>query len=156
MRIESSKIIIPEDSTNSYEASFLADLIRYNLIERGKKLTFETVLSHPAKIEFLKKSRDAGYKNYLYYISTEAPVINIERVRQRVKQGGHPVKESKIRSRYYNSLELLREVVKYTYRAFVFDNSGKEANLILEVFKGDEVVFHYPEIPNWVDKYLLD
>ena len=91
----------------------------------------------------------------MYYISTESPLINIERVKQRVKLGGHPVAEKKIKSRYFNSLENLKSAALLTYRTFVFDNSGAKPNLILEVFKGEEVTFYHDEIPHWVDKYLL-
>jgi len=94
--------------------------------------------------------------NYLYYISTESPLINIERVNQRVRLGGHPVAIKKIESRYYNSLSNLKKAVRNTHRTFIFDNSGEKPNLILEVFKGEEVTFYHNEIPHWVDKYLLE
>ena len=97
-----------------------------------------------------------GYKNYLYYISTESPSINIERVKQRVKLGGHPVSKNKIESRYYSCLENLKDAVKHTYRTFIFDNSSQKPNLILEVFKGKEVTYYHNEIPHWVDEYLLN
>lgn len=106
-------------------------------------------------MHFLKETQQLGYKNYLYFISTESPLINIERVKQRVGLGGHFVLESKIKSRYFDSLKLLKDAVKYTYRTFVFDNSGKEAKLILEIYKGEEVFYNHPEIPKWVDEYLL-
>ena len=112
-------------------------------------------MSHISKVDFLKETQERGYKNYLYYISTESPLINIERVKQRVGLGGHFVPESKIKSRYFNSLKLLKKAVKYTYRTFVFDNSEKEAKFILEIYKGEEVFYKYSEIPKWVDDYLL-
>ena len=153
--LDGNNITNPNAQTHSYEASLIADILRQNLLELGKKITFETVMSHDSKLEFLKKSQKQGYKNYLYYISTESPLINIERVNQRVKLGGHPVQESKIESRYFKSLSLLKDAVKLTYRTFIFDNSESEANLILEIFKGEEVFFKHPEIPKWVDRYLL-
>lgn len=153
---ENNTIFNPDKISHSYEAAFLADILRTELLELGKKFAYETVMSHKSKIEFFKASQKAGYKNYLYYISTESPVINIERVNQRVKLGGHPVAKVKIESRYYNSLANLKPAVQNTYRTFVFDNSGEKPNLILEVFKGEEVTFYHNEIPHWVDKYLLD
>ena len=150
-----NSIINPDKESHSYEAAFLADILRKELLLLGKKFAYETVMSHKSKIDFFKKSQKAGYKNYLYYISTESPIINIERVKQRVRLGGHPVAVKKIESRYYNSLKNLKSAVQNTYRTFIFDNSGSKPNLILEVFKGDEVTFYNNEIPHWVDKYLL-
>jgi len=113
-------------------------------------------MSHRSKIHFLKNANQAGYKNYLYYISTESPIINIERVKQRVKLGGHDVALAKIETRYYNSLSNLKEAIRNTYRTFIFDNSGDKPILILEVFKGEEVTYHHNEIPHWVDQYLSE
>lgn len=153
--LDGNSIINPDQKSHSYEAAFLADILRKELLLLGKKFAYETVMSHKSKIEFFKTAQRAGYKNYLYFISTESPVINIERVNQRVKLGGHPVATKKIESRYYNSLSNLKAAVQNTYRTFIFDNSGSKPNLILDVFNGDEVTYHYKEIPHWVDKYLL-
>lgn len=142
-------------STHSYEASILADFVRQKLIKAGKKFTFETVMSHPSKVDLLEAAGKKGYKTYLYFICTESAQINIERVNQRVRLGGHPVATEKVVSRYFRSLETLKKAVKETHRTFLFDNSGKEPMLILEVYMGKEITFHHHEIPKWVDEYLL-
>lgn len=156
LQINGNYIINPDAKSHSYEAAFLADIIRIELLALGKKFAYETVMSHQSKIKFFKSAQKQGYKNYLYYISTESPLINKERVNQRVKLGGHPVAKNKIGSRYFNSLENLKPAVQNTYRSFIFDNSKSKPNLILEVFEGEEVTFHNSEIPHWVDKYLLN
>ena len=155
IKLKNGKIIIFNTENFSYEAALISDFLRKTLVNLGKKITFETVMSHISKIDFLQETQKLGYKNYLYYISTESPLINIERVKQRVDLGGHFVPESKIKSRYFDSLKLLKKAVKYTHRTFVFDNSEKEAKLILEIYKGEEVFYKYPEMPKWVDDYLL-
>ena len=114
----------------SYEAALLSDILREDLIRRGSKLTFESVMSHYSKIEDLKIANKNGYKTYLYFISTSSPEINIDRVNLRVKKGGHPVDNDRIRDRYYKSLNLLKSAVTETYRSFIWDNSGKEPKLI--------------------------
>lgn len=153
--LEKGKIINPSVNTHSYEAAFISDFLRAELIKSNKKITCETVMSHPSKLDLLDFSNSKGYKNYLYFICTSSPKINIERVNLRVKQGGHSVNEEKIIQRYYRSLTLLREATKKTYRTFVWDNSGEEPKLILEVFKGYKVTYLNKDVPYWVDKYLL-
>ena len=64
--------------------------------------------------------------------------------------------EIKIKQRYYDSLNLLKNAVEESYRSFIFDNSGTEPNLILEVFEGKSIYYHHDEIPIWVDKYLIN
>ena len=148
-------IINPDQSSHSYEAALLVDFIRTGLLQIGKKFSFETVMSHPSKLDVLRMAQSHGYKNYLYFLATETPDINVARVKQRVAKGGHPVPEDKIHSRYYESLKQLRAAVQLSYRAFIFDNSERESRLILEVFEGDEITYRYEEVPKWVDEYLL-
>lgn len=149
-------ISIPGGRTHSYEASILTDFIRTQLITEEKKLTFETVMSHSSRIETLKRAKELGYKNYLYYVCTENVEINKSRVAERVKSGGHDVPPQKIEQRYDRSLALLKEAVSHTYRTFIFDNSQNTSQLILDVYKGKEVTFQIESIPLWVDKYFLN
>lgn len=153
LTLESNSIHHNSESV-SYEAAILADFFRQELMKSGKKFSFETVMSHESKLETLKKARDNGYKNYLYFISTENVEINKNRVKQRVKQGGHNVPEDKIIKRYYASLGFLKDAVKLTHRAYIFDNSGKESNLILDILDGVDITYRHDKIPTWVDKYL--
>lgn len=99
---------------NSYYASVLADFIRQALLGAGLSFTFETVMSFPDKVEFLQKAQQVGFRTYLYFVATEDPAINIDRVRHRVEMGGHPVDEDKIVSRYARSLELLFDAITHS------------------------------------------
>ncbi|MCA1763965.1 MAG: hypothetical protein LC664_13380 [Flavobacteriales bacterium] len=113
-------------------AQILAYYLRNKLLLNGVKFTFETVFSHPGKIEFMKRARDKGYKVYLYFVSTEHPKINVYRVKKvRVLQGGHDVDDEKIVARYYRTMDQLYEACQYCYRTYFFDNSsdGNEENL---------------------------
>ncbi len=148
-------ILVDNPSQVSYEAALIAEFLRQVLLNKGKKMTFETVMSHPSKIDLIKKANQNGYKTYLYFICTSSPELNIERVNLRVKKGGHHVEKSLIVKRYYNSLELLKETVSNTYRTFIWDNSGKQPKLILEVYNGKEVVPKTNQVPHWIHKYLL-
>ncbi len=73
------KLLAPEFSERL--AQIIADFLRKKLLMERKKFSFETVFSHPSKIEIMKQAKDAGYKVYLYFVSTEAPEINKYRVK---------------------------------------------------------------------------
>lgn len=141
---------------NSYFASVTADFIRRQLLLLGHSFSFETVMSSPDKIEFLKKARQQNYRTYLYYIATDDPEINISRVRRRVKTGGHDVPENKIISRYYRSLDLLTEAVKHSNRAYIFDNSGKKSFLIAEITNAETLEIKTNSLPLWFKNCFLD
>jgi len=140
---------------NVYYASICADFIRHQLLEKKISFTFETVMSSPDKVRFLQKAQEAGYRTYLYFIATQDPIVNISRVQNRVKLGGHDVPREKIVSRYYRSLELLPEAVKYSNRAYIFDNSSQDRLWIAQIDNGKEFTFKSENIPEWVERYLL-
>lgn len=118
---------------NSYLASVLADAIRRELLEEGKTFTFETVMSSRDKVDFMKLAREQGYRVYLYFVATDDPEINLDRVQRRVMQGGHPVPADKVRKRYRESIDLMTEACEVAHRAYIFDNSGSKHKLLAEV-----------------------
>lgn len=141
---------------DSYLAADLAEFIRQQLIENNLSFTFETVMSHVGKVDFLAFAKKNGYKVYLYYIATDDPEINIDRVTKRVAQNGHNVSKDIIESRYYRSLENLKKAVKISNRAYLFDNSGEVASLIAEIENGIDVsIIDTNKVPNWIIDYLI-
>ncbi len=153
--VNAKKLIFRDVGINAYFASVAADFIRNKLIECSKSFTFETVMSFPDKVEFLQKAQIRGYRTYLYYVATEDPSINISRVRNRVKMGGHSVPEDKIAPRYQRSLDLLSEAVKFTNRAYIFDNSMHEHIWLAEITDGKVLEMKTDQVPAWFKKALL-
>lgn len=117
---------------NSYFASVIADFVRRKFVAERRSFTFETVMSSPDKIEFLRDVRQNGFRIYLYFVATEDPEINVSRVESRVRAGGHDVPHDKIIARYNRSLELLAEALRVADRAYIFDNSGPDLKWIAE------------------------
>ncbi len=154
LKLVDNKLSFWAVSVNSYIASVAADFIRQKLVVAGKSFTFETVMSSPDKIAFLKHAQRRGYRNYLYYIATEDPRINLNRVQNRVKMGGHPVPEDKIISRYHRSINLLDEALRHTNRAYIFDNSGAQQLWLAEVTQGQELELKTQGLPQWFVKAL--
>ena len=108
----------------------------------------------------MKSAIEAGYKVYLYFVSTESPEINKFRVKKvRVEEGGHDVPEAKIESRYYRSLDFLYEAAQLSYQTFFFDNSrdGEGFKLFAHFKKhGGEKKWDAIDnsiVPRWFIKY---
>ncbi|WP_268122882.1 hypothetical protein [Roseivirga pacifica] len=145
-------------------AQIIADFLRKKLLQEKKKFSFETVFSHPSKIEIMKEAAKQGYKVYLYFVSTEDPEINKYRVKDvRVKEGGHDVPEDKIVSRYYRSLELMYDAAQVCYQAYFFDNSeeGKDSRQVahFKVIGGKKSWDEFDQelkVPNWFIKYYSE
>lgn len=141
---------------NSYFASVLSDFVRNKLLDEKISFTFETVMSSNDKVAFLKKAQERGFRTYLYFVATEDPLINVSRVSYRVKNGGHPVPQDKIISRYHRSLALLFDATRYANRSYIFDNSSTARVYIAEVTDGEVVEMKTELMPFWFKTALWD
>jgi len=141
---------------NANLASAVAIMLRHKLLEARASFSFETVLSLPDTVQFLKHAQESEYRTYLYYVATEDPDINISRVRSRAIVDGHPVLEDKIVIRYFLSLDLLKEAVRHSTRAYIFDNSEQLPVLVAEISDGHRLSLTSALTPRWFKKAYLD
>lgn len=123
---------VSQDAVNSYTIALLTNFLQSEYIAQGKSFSQETVFSHPSKLNALQAAKNAGFRTYLYFVSTDFPEINVSRVTNRAAQGGHDVPIDKINSRYKRSLEQLPKAMPYLSRLFLFDNSGDVMRYIAE------------------------
>jgi predicted ABC-type ATPase len=159
---------IAQNLEGSYEARTVeaqraADLLRQEHIEAKQSFSFETVMSHPSKLEVLDLARKAGFFVQVFFVGIEDPQTNIERVALRVAQGGHDVPLEKIVSRWGRSMELAAEAILRADQAFVFDNSdtelsGNAPRLVLrwkhDRIKNERWWGETPPTPDWVTRYI--
>jgi len=158
--ISGVKLALTKEDKDERLAQIIADYLRKKLLSENRKFSFETVFSHGSKLEIMQQAKDAGYKVYLYFVSTEDPKINKYRIKKvRVAEGGHDVPEDKIEKRYYRSLDYLYEAAQLTYQTYFFDNSqdGKGFQLFAH-FKSVKGSKKWGDIdksivPRWFVKY---
>lgn len=160
LRFANNRLDFARVAVNSYFASVAGDFLRHKLLEQKVSFTFETVMSHPSKVALLAEAQQAGYRTYLYFVATDDPAINISRVRNRVRLGGHDVPEDRIVTRYHRSLELLLDAIHQTNRAYVFDNSGdnkdQKHTWLAEITDGRVLELKSDQIPAWFKRAVLD
>lgn len=128
-KIEKGKIILVDAAKADQLAQVLADYLRKKLLKAKKKFSFETVFSHESKLDIMREAKEKGYKVYLYFVSTNSPEINKERVLLRVRKGGHNVPPDLIESRYKRSMDFLFDAAQITYQTYFWDNSGDQPDL---------------------------
>jgi predicted ABC-type ATPase len=109
------------------EAAFQAAVaLRDQAIASGKPFAYETVMSHPSRINEMLRLKQQGYTLLVTFITTEHPDKNVARVKQRVETGtttGHYVPEETVRARYARTLALLPKAAEIADAVFVYDNS---------------------------------
>lgn len=155
LRVERNVLVLqPGATADSYLAAGLADFLRHELLAAKQSFTFETVMSHPSKLDLLRLATERGYRTYLYFIATETPAVNVGRVQNRVSKGGHPVPTDKIVSRYQKTLQLLPEAIQIVDRAYLFDNSGEYIWWFAE-YEPKLLTTIGEEVPQWFRKAWL-
>ncbi len=111
-----------------------AKAIREDCLSSKKSMAFETVFSTPEKLEFLQRAKNAGFFVRLFFICTNDPTINAQRVAERVMDGGHDVPIPKIISRYYRSIAYCHQAVTQVDRCYFYDNTETNADPV-QIFR---------------------
>ncbi len=135
------------------QAAKAAEEMRWELLNQGASFTTETVMSdHSRWIRFFEAAHERGYLMSLIFVTTSDPAINIGRVSQRVRMGGHSVDTEKIISRYHKAHQFLPRALELFDQAWFFDNSAiNEPVLVLSMTKENGLVAHVPseQLPQW-------
>jgi predicted ABC-type ATPase len=101
-------------------------------IKAHQTVGVETVLSTDKYRRLVLLAKRLGFEVRLIYVLLDSPQRNIERVRLRIKKGGHAVPEDKILERHARSLAQMPWFLEQADQADIFDNSGATPRLIGE------------------------
>jgi predicted ABC-type ATPase len=100
-------------------------------VRQRESFAFETTLSGRRYARMIPRWQSVGYRIKLVFLHLLDVTVAIERVRVRVKQGGHNIPETVIRRRYGTGWKNFQEVYKNLVDAWVlFDNSGDKPVLL--------------------------
>lgn len=141
----------------SYEAAKIAENIRLELLNEGRSFCFETVFSHPSKIDFIAKAKALGYEIVLVYIHLETASLNQARVSQRVSEGGHHVPNNKVISRLPRVMKNIKQVLPLCDFSYLLDNSRLDNPFqqIAEIRNGQINLIKEP-VPTWATELLAN
>lgn len=129
-----------------------------------RNIIYETVFSHPSKLDVIRKAIDLGYFVRLFFICTESPRINIDRVAERFAKGGHTVPGNKVSERYNRALLYGAEAMRMVQRGYLYDNSADASEsehpfrLIFRTIEGQHYKLYMPasELPLTYAYFLND
>lgn len=141
----------------SYQAARIAETLRSDLLEKRATFCFETVFSHPSKIDFLAEAKARGYRIELIYIHLESTELNQARVAQRVSEGGHNVPAEKIVTRIPRTLRHIHTALPLADVARFYDNSsfGEPFRTVAHLESGVVTPLIDP-LPEWAKTLLSD
>lgn len=138
------------------KAAQRATEMRYQCLDERRDFVFETVFSSAEKLEFLRKAHEAGFFIRLFYVCTKSPEINVARIAKRYMNGGHEVPISKVISRYFKSLEQVKQAITFVDRAYIYDNSVEDhlPQLLYRTTDGSLAKQYVADIPEWAQILL--
>jgi predicted ABC-type ATPase len=144
---------------DSYLAAAISDFLRYKMIQSDSSFSFESVFSHDSKIKEIEIAKKADFKIYFYFIATSDPLINYQRIKNRVETGGHDVPSEKIKDRYYRTMNNLYNAFKLSDRAYLFDNTSEKTNnsfnFFVEKSENNIHLSNSNSVPQWFDEFIL-
>ena len=135
-----------------YDAARIAADTRSKLIEAGVSFIAETVFSHPSKLELIRAAHDAGYVIALHVMLIPEGLA-VERVKRRVRHGGHDVPEGKIRERHRRLWQWVAAAAEIADTATIYDNSRVNGPRIVAHLTAGTII-GAPMWPTWAPEEL--
>jgi len=103
----------------------------HSLAERGVDFGFETTLSGKTYVKLLQEIRKGGYLIHIFFLWISDVELALERIRLRVRNGGHHIPEDIVRRRFGRSLPNFIGFYKALADSWaIFDNSGDVPKMI--------------------------
>jgi len=114
----------------------------------------ETTLAGKTYLRMMAEAKQKGWLINLIYVGVASVETSIDRVAQRVAQGGHNVPEEDIRRRYTRSLANLPIAIELADRATILDNSTAAGHQPIAIVENGRVVEQVRELPEWIKTLL--
>jgi len=145
----------PEE--HSYDAAKLATEMRFKLLHEGRSFCFETVFSHPSKIDFVAQAKALGYQIILVFIHLDTVSLNQARVAQRLSEGGHNVPDEKVASRIPRLLQNIKQTLPLCDQVRILNNSRIDNPFQqVAVIRNGQIIQQEIPLPDWAKDLLED
>lgn len=100
-------------------------------VNQGETFAFETTLAGRGYVRRIPTWRKRGYEVSIFFLRLPSPEFAIDRIRQRVREGGHDVPEAVVRRRFdagWRNFETLYLDLVDAWS--VYDNSQRPPELL--------------------------
>jgi predicted ABC-type ATPase len=149
---------VADPEQRSAQARQWADARRAALVQAGRSFVSETVFSHESKLTLIQEAQTAGFFVMLLVVALGQPERLLERVAQRVLEGGHPVPPERILGRYPRTLANLTQAVRLADAAILYDSADVShgTHTAVATCKGDWTQELVQPMPEWARQVLWD
>lgn len=142
--------VFPESKRSYILANQFLEYKKKQLLRKKEAFILEIVLSKEEKLDYLRECKYLGYSVIGIYVGTDAPEINITRVRQRNKLIESSVSEKKVLNRYYRCMNNMRIFFGICDEFMVINNSTDPE--VIHYSIGKRTILRKQNY--WLDNYL--
>ncbi|MBR3283269.1 MAG: hypothetical protein IKI56_08245 [Ruminococcus sp.] len=153
-RTDDLGIIIDTDKIN---ADFGGDRIKggkkaveliEHCLEKGLSFTQETTLSGVRTLKTIRRALDLDYRVRLYYVGVSSCQESLDRIRNRVRKGGHDIPAEDVKRRFDKRFEDLTAILPYCTEAEFWDNEN--GFMKIGEFRNGSLIIYEGNAPQWI------
>jgi predicted ABC-type ATPase len=120
-------------------------------LQLHKSFVIETTLSGKYLVKYIEQAKQLKYRVVLIYLFLEEPEINIERIKNRVFNGGHYVSDKDVVRRFYRSKKLFCSLYKNIVSSWhIYYNSDE----FFEKIADDKIILDIEKYNKFKDNIL--
>ena len=141
---------LASEANSDLEAGKQVLRLAEQLLEGQQSFTVETTLSGNTYLRMASKAKTVGYSILGVFVGTASIDINFERVKARVRKGGHDIPEKDQRRRYPRTLENMRRLIPMCDLVILLDNSSEKGHHLV-AFGHPTSVYWIEPVPLWAE-----
>ena len=111
-----------------------------HLIDSGTSFTWETTMSGRTAVRWLQSAKHAGYTIKCYFLWVRKVDTTLERIRQRVIEGGHHIDSEVSQRRFFKTIENFFAIYQPLCDSWKLFANDQLTPRLLAVGKGDRLV----------------
>jgi len=128
----------------------------HSLAGRGLDFGFETTLSGKTYVRLLQEMKKRGFLIHIFFLWINDVELGLERIKLRVRNGGHAIPEGTVRRRFGRSLANFLSVYRPLADSWtIFDNSGNVPEMIA-IEESGEIEILDPDLFNILLRFRED
>jgi predicted ABC-type ATPase len=112
------------------------------LIKNKKDFVFETTLSAKTYVALVHEAKKLGYKVHLVFLYLQSAKLAQQRVKKRVKAGGHNIPEDVVERRYKGGLKNFFTLYQPIVNSWFFYNNTKETPELIAAKKDKDLIIY--------------
>ena len=114
----------------------------------------ETTLSGRTYMSLFRRLKAAGYELHMFFLWLPVPELSLDRIAERVLEGGHNVPEADVRRRFPRATgNLFASYLPLLDTLYFFDNSGSKPEIVFTERNGCRTIYQHPQFMQVLQEY---